>query len=374
MGGSIRLGRILGITVQIHFTWFIALWAVAFSLAQGIFPSQLPNLTGDVYWTMGVAGALLLFASVLVHELGHALTARRFRISTRSITLFMFGGVAQIAREPEDPRHDFWVAAAGPATSLALAGLLRLAAPRAAGVPAGALLGYLAWANFLLAAFNLIPAFPLDGGRILRALLWRFLGVERATGITTALGHVVATALIILGVISILAGRTINGVWLILIGWFLDQGAGASYRQMMLRHALRGVRVRDIMTTQVIAMEPGLTIEQAVADYFLRHKHGGYPVMYGERLVGIVTLHDVKQVPRERWAETPVRDAMTPIAQAKTVRPGVSAYDALARMVQAGVGRLLVVDADGEMVGIVTRSDLMHVIRMRTELGAELPS
>ena len=172
MAGSIRIGRIFGITVQVHHTWFIALWAVAFSLARGVFPERLPGLPGSTYWTMGIVGAVFLFGSVLVHEFGHALVARRFRIPTRSITLFLFGGVAQIAREPERPAHEFWVAIAGPVTSLGVGALFWALAPRGADVPATALMGYLAWANLLLAIFNLIPAFPLDGGRVLRAVLW----------------------------------------------------------------------------------------------------------------------------------------------------------------------------------------------------------
>jgi Zn-dependent protease/CBS domain-containing protein len=365
---------LFGVTVQIHFTWFIAVWVISWSLAQGVFPHQIPGLPSGTYWTMGVAGALLLFGSVLVHEFGHALTARWLGIPTRSITLFLFGGVAQIAREPERPAHEFWVAIAGPATSVALAGLFWLATPRGLPVPATELMGYLSWVNLLLAGFNMIPAFPLDGGRVLRAILWKFLGLERATRITTTLGHVTAAAFIVLGVFATFTGHVINGLWLILIGWFLDQGAGASYQQLILSNALRGVRVQDIMTADVITLDANLTIEEAVSDYFLPLKHGGYPVTWGDRLVGILTLHDVKQVPRDKWKERRVRDTMTPIAAAKTVRPGAAAYDALARMVQTGVGRLLVVDADGELAGILTRSDLMHLIRMRTEIGADMPA
>lgn len=368
MTGSIRVGRLLGITVQVHATWFLAVWAIAWSLARGIFPQRIPGLPVETYWTMGFAGALLLFASVLVHELGHALVARHFRIPTRSITLFLFGGVAQIAREPERPAHELWVALAGPATSLLLAGLFRLLTPSGDPVPATALMGYLSSVNLLLAAFNLLPAFPLDGGRVLRAILWSFLGLERATRVSTSLGHATAAAFIALGVLAIFTGRPVDGLWLVLIGWFLDQAAGASYQQMLLRHALRGVRVRDIMTLDPVTLEADLTLEEAVAGYFLPRKHGGYPVVYGDRLLGILTLHDLKQVPRERWSTTRVREAMTPIDRAQTVRPEAPAYDALARMVQAGVGRLLVLDAGGELVGILTRSDLLHLIRLRSEL------
>ncbi|MER3456114.1 MAG: site-2 protease family protein [candidate division GAL15 bacterium] len=371
MTGSVRVGRVAGITVQIHATWFLAVWAIAGSLARTVFPQRIPGLPEAAYWTMGFSGALLLFASVLVHELGHALVARHFRIPTRSITLFLFGGVAHIAREPARPAHELWVALAGPATSVVLAGVFRLLTPPGPAVPATALMGYLSSVNLLLAAFNLLPAFPLDGGRVLRALLWSLWGFERATRVTTYLGHAAAAVFIALGVLAIFAGRPVDGLWMVLIGWFLDQGAGASYQQMLLRHALRGVRVQDIMTRDPVTLEAGLTLEEAVAGYFLPRKHGGYPVVYGERLVGILTLHDLKQVPRERWATTRVREAMTPIGRARTVRPETLAYDALARMVEAGVGRLLVLDADGELVGILTRSDLLHLLRLRSEPGPE---
>ncbi len=373
MTGSIRLGRLLGIPVQVHLSWFLAVWVIAWSLARGVFPERIPGLPPETYWTMGFAGAVLLFASVLVHELGHALVARSFRIPTRSITLFLFGGVAQIAREPERPSHELWVALAGPATSFLLAGLFRLLTPTGQLVPATALMGYLSSVNVLLAAFNLIPAFPLDGGRVLRAVLWSFLGFERATQVSTLTGQATAALFIVLGVLAVFTGRALNGLWLILLGWFLDQAAGSSRQQMLLRHALRGVRVRDIMTPDPVTLEADLTLEEAVARYFLPRKHGGYPVVYGDRLLGILTLHDLKQVPRERWATTRVRDAMTPIARAQVVHPGAAAYDALARMVQAGVGRLLVLDGEGNLLGILTRSDLLHLIRLRSELGAELP-
>jgi Zn-dependent protease/CBS domain-containing protein len=365
---------VFGVAIEIHFTWLIAVWVISWSLAQGLFPHQIPGLPSGTYWMMGVAGALLLFASVLFHEFGHALAARRFRIPTRSITLFLFGGVAHIAREPERPAHEFWVAIAGPITSVALSGLFWVIAPQVQPAPAAVLMEYLSWVNLLLAGFNMIPAFPLDGGRVLRAVLWNFLGLERATRVTTTLGHVFAAAFIVVGVFAIFAGHVINGLWLILIGWFLDQGAGASYQQLVLRTALSGVRVDDIMTTDVVTMEPNLSIEEAVSDYFLQYKHGGYPVAWGGRLQGILTLHDVKRVPRDKWRETRVRDAMTPMSEMKTVRPGTGAYDALARIAETGVGRLLVVDAQGNLAGILTRSDLMHLIRLRTELGADVPA
>lgn len=369
MRGAIRLGRILGIPVGANYTWFIALWMLTWSLARAYYPDRFPGFPASTYWTMGLASALLLFASVLVHELGHALTARRYGIRTRSITLFLFGGVAQIAKDPPTPVAELVVAAAGPVTSLILSALFAGARPLAAGSALGAIVTYLAWINASLAGFNLIPGFPLDGGRVLRALIWRVTGsLERATLIASRTGQLVAMGFIAFGVLGAFTGNVIAGIWLVLIGWFMDTGAQASYQQVLLREALGRVRIGDIMSREVHVVDPNLTLELLVAEYFLPLKHGGFPVVWGDRLLGIITLHDVKGVPKERRATTTVRDAMTPLDRLRTVRPTASAYDAFTRMAQADVGRLLVVDAGGNLVGIVTRSDLLHVMRIRVEL------
>ncbi len=370
MRGVIGLGRILGIPIGVNYTWFIALWVMAWSLATGYFPQTFPNLPASTYWAMGVVSALLLFASVLVHELGHAIAARRYGIRTRSITLFLFGGVAQIGREPPTPASELVVAAAGPLTSYLLSAFFWVIQHAATGSALGAIIAYLALINAALATFNLVPGFPLDGGRVLRALLWRTTGnLDRATRIAARGGQIVAMGVIGLGVLAVVTGNFTNGLWLVLIGWFLDTGAQASYQQVVLREALGGVRVADIMSRDVHTVDPNLTVDQAIHDYFLRYKHGGFPVVWGDRLLGIVTLHDLKDVPKDQRATTIVRTAMTPLARLRTVRPTTSAYDAFARLAQNGIGRLLVVDEAGQLVGILTRSDLLHVMRIRTELA-----
>jgi len=369
MRGAIRLGRILGVPIGVNYTWFIALWVLAWSLAAAYYPARFPGFPASTYWTMGLVSTILLFASVIIHELGHAVAARRYGIRTRSIILFLFGGVAQIARDPPTPRAELAVAAAGPLTSLALGGLFALTHPLAAGSALGAIIAYLAWVNAGLAGFNLIPGFPLDGGRMLRALIWRATdSLEHATLIASRTGQVVAMLLIAAGVIRAFTGSGIGGLWLILLGWFMDTGAQGSYQQALLREALGKVRVGDIMTHEVHTIDPGLTLDQAVADHFLPHKHGGFPVVWGDRLLGIITLQDVRDVARERRATATVRDTMTPLSRLRTVRPSASAYDAFVRMAQDGIGRLLVTDPDGSLIGILTRSDLLHVMRMRVEL------
>lgn len=369
MRGVIRLGRILGIPIGVNYTWFIALMVITWSMARAYYPTRFSGFPDSTYWTMGLISALLLFASVVLHELGHAVAARRYGIRTRSITLFLFGGVAQIAKDPPTPAAELAVAVAGPLTSLALGGVCAVVQPLAAGRAPGAIIAYLAWVNTGLAGFNLIPGFPLDGGRMLRALVWRVTGsLERATLIASRAGQLVAIVLIAAGVLGAFAGSVTLGLWLILLGWFMDTGAQASYQQVLMREALGRVRVGDIMTRDVHTVDPGVTLDQLVSDYFLPYKHGGFPVMWGDRLLGIITLQDVKDVPRGRRATTTVREAMTPLARLRTVRPSASAYDAFARMAHDRIGRVLVIDSEGTLVGILTRSDLMHVMRVRVEL------
>jgi Zn-dependent protease/CBS domain-containing protein len=364
--GAFRLGRILGIPVAVNYTWFIAIWIGAWSLAVSYYPAQAPGFDPGTYWLMGTASVLLLFASVLVHEFGHALTARRFGVRTRVITLFLFGGVAQIADEPPTPRAEFLVAVAGPLTSLALAALAFVVSPALGTSALGHIVRYLSLANLILGLFNLIPGFPLDGGRVLRAVLWRRSGsLQRATRLAARTGQLVAVLFIGVGLYQVVGNNFVGGLWLVLIGWFLDSGAQASYQQVVLRQGLGGIRVREIMSRDLHTLDPNITVEQAIADYFLPYKHGGFPVTYGDHLVGIVTLQDVATVPAERRASVSVREVMTPRDRLKTVSADEEAYAAFVRMTQDGVGRLIVLDDAHNLVGIVTRSDLLHVLRLR---------
>ena len=368
MQSAFRLGRILGIPIAVNYTWFVAVWIGAWSLAVSYYPGRAPGFDAGTYWTMGIASVLLLFASVLVHEFGHALTARRFGIRTRVIVLFLFGGVAQIADEPPTPRAEFLVAVAGPLTSLAVAAACFVLSPVFGSSALGHIVQYLALANLLLGIFNLLPGFPLDGGRVLRAALWRRTGsLPRATRLAARAGQVVALLFIGAGLYQVVLNNVIGGLWFVLIGWFLDSGAQASYQQVVLRQGLGGVRIHEIMSRDLHTLDPNLTVEQAITDYFLPYKHGGFPVVFGDHLVGILTLQDVVAVPADQRAGVVVRDVMTPRDRLKTVSIEDTAYGAFTRMMQDGVGRLLVLDQEGNLAGIVTRSDLLHVLRLRGE-------
>jgi Zn-dependent protease/CBS domain-containing protein len=371
MRGSLRIGSFLGIPIGVNYTWFFAIALIAWSLAGAYYPRRAPGFDENTYWIMGVTSALLLFAAVLVHEFGHALTARRFGVETKQIVLFLFGGVAQIADEPPTPRAEFLVAAAGPATSLVLAVACRLIEPLLGTRPLGVIMHYLATVNLLLAGFNLVPGFPLDGGRILRALLWARTGsLQRATRTAARTGQLVAMLFIGAGMVYVFRGIIVTGIWLVLIGWFLDTGAQASYQQVVVRHGLAEVTVGDIMSRDLHTIEPGTTVERAITEYFLPYKHGGFPVVFGDHLLGIVTMQDVTTVPIDRRGTVTVREIMTPRERLKTVSLRDTAYDAFAKMSHDNIGRLLVLNEHGDLAGIVTRSDVLHVLRLRADPAA----
>lgn len=366
--------RIAGIRIVIDPTWLFVFALVVWSLATGYFPAADASITGAEAWTLGAVAGVLLFASVLVHELSHALLARRAGIPVPRIRLFLFGGVSEMAAEPHNPRSEFRIAVAGPLTSLGLAalfwGLQRTALPSL--VPGGPLVAeYLATINLALGIFNLVPGFPLDGGRILRAWLWWRRGdLLSATRTAGRAGSVVAYALMGLGLVNLITGATLGGIWMILIGMFLNQAAGSSYQTALLKDLLSGVRVRERMTRPVIAVPAHASLEELVNDYFYRHPHGSFPVSWGDgRLAGMVSLEQVKSVPRDDWVRTPVRQVMTPAEGVCALDPEEDCFAALEKMIRCDAGRLPVVVSE-EIVGILSRRDVMKLFQVRSGLGA----
>ncbi|MCS7115357.1 MAG: site-2 protease family protein [Nitrososphaerota archaeon] len=367
---SLRIGTLLGVPVKLHFTLVLGLLLIAWTLAVGYLPSEHPGLSLEAYWLIGIVGAVTLFASVLLHELAHSYVAKKNGLPVRRIVLFIFGGVAEIEEEPKQADLEFKLALAGPLTSFVTALALWLLQYPASvfGVLAVAPLEYGAYINVLLGGFNLLPAFPLDGGRILRAGIWRrkknFL---QATRIATKVGVFFSYALVFWGLFSIIGGVFIGGLWFILIGWFLKSGAESSYRHAIVSEALADVLVRDIMTREVHTVNSDLPIRDVVETHFTRYKHGGFPVVKDSELLGLITLEDVKKVPKEKWHETKVADIMTPCEKLKCASPDETAVDALLEMSKYNVGRLPVQE-NGKLVGIITRSDIIHAIRIKTEL------
>jgi Zn-dependent protease/predicted transcriptional regulator len=371
MGGAVTLFRIAGIPVRVHASWLLILGLLTWSLSVGYFPHVLPGLPAGALWLQGLTAALLLFVSVLLHELAHSLAARRYGIPVSGITLHVFGGVSQLEREPDRPGAEFVIAIVGPLTSFAIAGVLALAAAVVGPAPAArALLAYLIFVNLLVGVFNLVPGFPLDGGRLLRAVLWKLKGdLQSATRMASQAGSIVAMILIALGIFRVFTGEFLGGLWFVLIGLFLRQAAEGSYQQLVLRNTLGPLAVRDVMTRDVIQVPADLSVERVVEEFFWPHRVSSFPVVDGGRVVGIVALDGLKEVPPERRSETPVRRLMLPLTDALVAAPADSLWRAFEKLTQNGLGRVVVLE-DGRLVGYLSVKDVMHVLAMASGFGA----
>jgi Zn-dependent protease/CBS domain-containing protein len=372
-GRSFDLFSIFGFKIRLDLSWFVVAVLVTWSLAEGYFPDAAPDLPQATHWVMGVAGALLLFASVVAHELSHALTARRFGLEMRGITLFIFGGVAEMNDEPPSAKAEFWVAIAGPVASVLIAGAF-FALQGVGGLPpsVGAVVGYLATINVVLAVFNLVPAFPLDGGRVLRSALWQWRGDLRwATRITSRIGSTFGTLLIVLGVLLLVTGGSesfVNAMWMALIGLFLRSAAQRSYQQLLLRRTLEGEPVSRFMQAEPVTVPRHISVEELVREYVYRHHFKLFPVVDGERLVGCVTTRKIKELPREEWERTSVGVLAADCTEENSIRPDADAMQALARMSGGDVSRLMVVDDAGRLVGILALKDLLAFLSLKIEL------
>jgi Zn-dependent protease/CBS domain-containing protein len=369
MKNSLRLAKIAGIDIGIHYTWVIIFVLLGVSLAQGFFPNLYPGWDTITYWITGIVAALLLFGSVLVHELAHSLVAKSRGISVTSITLFLFGGVSNLEEEPEKPKVEFAISIVGPLASLALAGicwgLAQLVADQAS--PLAAVLAYLALINVILAVFNLLPGFPLDGGRVLRSIIWQRTGsLVRATNIAATVGRFIGWGFIALGVLRVLAGD-LAGLWLAFIGWFLSSAADASRRELTTREQLGGVRVRDVMTTNPTSISSDTTVLELVSNVFRRQHSRAVPVCQNDQVIGIVSVTDVKELPREKWEETPVRAIMTrePL---HSVSPEDDLNTAFRLITKHDVNQVLVID-DKRCAGLINRADILNYLQLSQELG-----
>lgn len=366
--------RIGGIQIIIDYSWFIIFFLVIYSMAESYFPQAQQHFTTGQYWIMGLVAATLLFLSVLLHELAHSFVAIKQGIKVTSIRLFIFGGLAQISSEPKSGRHEFLIALAGPAASMALAFFFgsiyatMFLLGRYEGT--ATVMGYLTAANAILAVFNMIPGFPLDGGRILRAILWdRWNDVTRATKVVSRIGNFFALFLIILGILQfLLTQNIISGLWLIFIGLFMKQSAVGSYHAVVIRESLTGVRVGEVMTKNLVTVDWLTSLEELVRDYIYRHQFTNYPVYDREEFAGMVSMAQVKAIPKELWGFKQVRDIMTPVEQIPHLRPTDDATEAFRRMVTEDLGRMPVIE-DGRLVGIVSRRDILNLFKIKSDLG-----
>ncbi len=373
IGNGVKLTKILGIEIWVDYSWLVIFALVTWSLAGGFFPKEYPGLTTQAYWIMGAFAAILLFLCVLLHELSHSYVAQKSGIAVPRITLFLFGGVAQIAEEPENPKIELNVAVAGPICSLLLALVFWVLSKSefiSSNVQFLAIFEYLAFINIALAIFNLVPGFPLDGGRILRAYLWNRWGdVRRATHTVSRIGSGFGIGLIIFGLINFFLGNFIGGIWLVFIGMFLNQASKSGYRMTLAKGALTGVKVRDIMTSEVISVPPSTSINELVDKYFHHYIFVCFPVVdeNGE-LLGLVSLKQVKDVPKELWDQKTVDDIMMRNSDFNVLSPDEDALKAVNLIMRDELGRAPVVERR-KLVGIITRRDIMTFLSIKYELG-----
>ncbi|MBN2318877.1 MAG: site-2 protease family protein [Acidobacteria bacterium] len=364
--GAWKIGAIMGIPIWVHFTWFIVFGLITWSLSTLYFPKAAPDLPAASYWVKGVLAALLLFASVGFHELAHSFVAKKYKISIESITLFIFGGVAQMKGEPPHPKAEFNIAIAGPLSSFFLSAFFFILSMNAAsGIKA--LFSYLAQINFILGAFNLIPGFPMDGGRVLRSAIWsKTKNFYYATQKASSIGRKIALFFIFFGIFSLFT-RIPGGLWLMLIGWFLYTAAQTSYQQSTLQESLSGIKVKDIMVRDIVSLSPLISIDEAANAYFLKYGYGGFPVIEGDKFLGIVTLKELKEVPREDWSRVKVSDVFVPHSKRWEEAPEGDIMKALELMISEDKGRIAVIENEG-IIGLITRTGIARYVQIKREI------
>lgn len=370
-----RLGKLLGVPITVDISWFVIFALIVYTLAVGYFPHVNPNLTPAMNWLGGILAGLLLFASVLLHELMHSYVAKRNGIGISGITLFIFGGVSRMRDEPRTPEAELKMALAGPITSFALAAIFWIIAIFGGRALLGELgyqvVAYLALINFILGVFNMLPGFPLDGGRVLRAILWGSLNsLDRATRYASYVGQFFGYMFIFVGFAGMLMlrGFFLSGLWLVFIGWFLNNAAQQSYQQVALRKALSGVDVHRVMTTDFPHVIPSMCLDDFVHDYLLRYDYSAFPVAEDDDLLGIITVNEVRDIPRERWPSTAVSEVARPPDEEKVIDENDDAFDALMHMAEGNLGRLLVMH-EGKLKGMVTQDSIINLVRTKLRLG-----
>ena len=361
--GAWKIGKIMGIPIRVHFSWLIVFGLITWSLSTYYFPKAAPDLPTGSYWIKGTLAAILLFASVAFHELAHSFVAQRYKIFIESITLFIFGGVAQMKGEPPNPKAEFRIAIAGPLSSFFLSVLFfYLSLNTIGGVKA--LFAYVAQINLIIGVFNLIPGFPMDGGRVLRSLIWeKRKNFYYATQKASSIGQKIALFFIIFGIFSIFTGIQ-GGLWLMLIGWFLYTAAQSSYQQSTLQESLSGIKVRDIMVKDIVTLNSFITVDEAVNNYFLRYGYGGFPIIDDGKFLGIVTLKEVKNIHRENWGREKVADILVPHNKRWEVSPEDEVMKALELMIQEDKGRLVIIE-NNKLSGLITRNGIARYVQIR---------
>ncbi len=377
MRGSFRIATIAGIAIDINFSWFIIFILLAVTLANGQFPAALPGKSYALYLLLGAITAILLFASVLLHELAHALVARMRGIEVHTIELYIFGGVSNLEREPPTPAATFLISIVGPLTSLVVGGIcIVLVGPAMAlSTPLGIIVEYLGITNIVLGVFNLLPGLPLDGGQVLRAIIWAAThNQQRATRVTALVGQILAFIFIFIGILEVFNGLVFDGIWIGLIGWFFLQAAQNSNTRMALQTVFRGVKVSRVMSPAPPTIEANRTIEQLVAGVILQQSQRTVLVTRMHSLAGQVTLIHLRQVPREQWGQTMVGEVMTPIEQLHVLNPDQYLLDVLPFLAEHEGDHLPVLAADGQLVGVLDREAIVRYLQLHQMLGPVVES
>ena len=370
-GSSIKLFKVFGIEIRLDYSWFIIFALFAYYFGFDYFPRVLSGLNGGLLALITIITVILFFTSVLIHEMSHSLVARSRGTSVKRITLFIFGGMAEIEKEPETPYSEFVMAIAGPTASFVMGiifGVIWIFTVNIA--PIREPVKYLAIINIVLGVFNMLPGYPLDGGRVLRSIIWKVTGnLERATFIASTVGRVIGFVIIAVGIFFILTGNFLNGRWLAFIGWFIQSSAQMGYRQLIFETSIKGIKVRDIMNENIVNVTKDITIQDLVDDYFMKYRFGRFPVIEDEktqRFIGVISLHDIKGVSKEEWPEVKIGDIVKSVSESEKVDMSMEISDAIKKMVKNNLGHLVVMSGD-KLRGIITKSDVMRFIRIRSE-------
>jgi Zn-dependent protease len=373
--GGIPIGKAFGIQLRLHYSWFFIFALVTWILAAAYFPTTYPNWSMSARIAAGLITSILFFASVLVHELMHSIVSQRQGIPVQSITLFIFGGVSQITSEPKQPGDEFRMAIVGPLSSLVIGGILLGVYYQWRSVDTfavqfiTAIAYWLGYINLLLGIFNLIPGFPLDGGRVLRSLIWwRSRNLTSATRIASNVGRAVGFIFIFVGIYFIFTGNWLNGIWLALIGWFLESAAVGSYQQLLMQEMLKGHVASEIMSGDCVVVPPDMTIDHLVNGNILTSGRRCFPVGSGSQIMGLMTLHNVKEVPRDQWNTETVKEAMTPFDKLRWVRPDEELSSVLRILTEDNINQVPVVE-DNKIIGMVSRENLLNFVNIRSRLG-----
>lgn len=368
---SIKLFKVFGIEIRLDYSWFIIFALFAYYFGFVYFPSVLSGLNEGFLALITIITVILFFTSVLIHEMSHSLVARRRGTSVKRITLFIFGGMAEIEKEPETPYSEFVMAIAGPVASFVVGiifGVIWIFTVNIA--PVREPVKYLAIINIVLGVFNMLPGYPLDGGRVLRSIVWRVTGnLERATFIASTVGRVIGFMIIAVGVLFILTGNFLNGVWLAFIGWFLQSSAQMGYKHLIFETSIKGIKVGDVMNENIVNVTKDITIQDLVDDYFMKYRFGRFPVIEDEktqRFIGVISLHDIKGVSKEEWMEVKIGDIVKTVSESEKVNMSMEISDAIKRMGKNNLGHLVIMSG-GRLRGIITKSDVMRFIKIRSE-------